>query len=113
MQGGRNGAPSRRATPRLKVFQPAHMVLGGISVRIHLLDISIGGALVHVADPPEQGAGVALDCAGIVRSATVRWVVGSRFGIAFDEPLSDAELEAVIATQSSGPLRPRGEVAAR
>lgn len=79
------------------------MALGDASVRIHLLDISTGGALVHVAKPPKTGTRVVLDCAGIVRSATVRWVVGSRFGVAFDQSLNEAELDAVIATQSPGP----------
>lgn len=89
------------------------MALGDASVRIHLLDISTGGALVHVAKPPEAGSRVVLDCAGIVRSATVRWVVGSRFGVAFDQSLSEAEVEAVIATQSPGPLNPRNDVPSR
>jgi hypothetical protein len=89
------------------------MTVGERSMRVHLLDISAGGALVHVASPPETGSRVALDCAGIARQATVRWVGGSRFGVAFDRPLSEAEVEAVIATQSSSPLRPRNETPAR
>lgn len=89
------------------------MTLGERSVRIHLLDISIGGALVHAADPPETGTRITLDCAGIVRAAVVRWVVASRFGVAFDQPLSEAEVEAVIATQSPGPLQPRGDAPTR
>lgn len=113
MQGGRNGAPSRRATPRLKIFQPAQMVLGDRSVRVHLLDISVGGALVHAAIPPELGSRVTLDCAGIARPATVRWVGGSRFGVAFDRPLNDAEVEAVMATQSPSPLQSRNDAPAR
>lgn len=108
MQGDRSGIQSRRAVPRLKIFQPTQMQFGERSIRVHLLDISVGGALVHVAGPPQVGNRIVLDCAGVARGAVVRWVGGSRFGVAFERPLSDAEVERVIGAQAprAAPLIP-------
>lgn len=107
MQGDKTGFQSRRAMPRLKIFQPTQMQLGEQSLRVHLLDISTGGALVHVAGPPDIGSRVTLDCAGVDRGAIVRWVGGSRFGVAFDRPLSEAEVERVIGAPAPRALQPR------
>ncbi len=107
MQGDKAGFQSRRAMPRLKIFQPTQMQFGDQSLRVHLLDISVGGALVHVAGPPDIGSRVMLDCAGVDRAAIVRWVGGSRFGIAFDRPLSEAEVERVIDAQAPRSPQPR------
>jgi hypothetical protein len=107
VQGDRSGLQSRRTMPRLKIFQPTQMQLGERSLRVHLLDISVGGALVHVAGPPDVGSRVTLDCAGVGRGAIVRWVGGSRFGVAFERPLSETEVERVIDAQAPRAPQPR------
>jgi hypothetical protein len=68
-------------------------------VRVHLLDLSATGALIHHAAPPAVGATVRLECAGRMRMAHVMWVNGSRFGIAFALPLSEHQLDHALAQQ--------------
>jgi hypothetical protein len=47
-----------------------------------------------------------VECAGLVRTASVRWSEGKRFGLLFDRALLDADLDA-IAARGSVALSPR------
>jgi hypothetical protein len=86
-----------RATPRLKVFEPAEMRVGLTTERVHLLDLSFGGALVHSVAPPAVGATVRIACAGTTRLARVVRRDGDRFGVQFMLPLTKDQLAAAMS----------------
>jgi hypothetical protein len=91
----------QRGSKRVKVFQPACMREAAGASRVHLLDVSLSGALLHSAAPPPPGTRVEIDCAGILRAGSVCWRQGTRFGLRFDLPLQPEELE-VLAPAAPG-----------
>jgi hypothetical protein len=86
-----------RATPRLKVFELAEMRVGLITERVHVLDLSSAGALIHAATPPPVGATVQIECAGTTRLARVVRCDGARFGVQFMLPLTKDQLAAATS----------------
>lgn len=97
----RDSAHHVRATPRFKLFQPTEMIASGAIRRVHILDLSAGGALVHAPDPPAPKTPLQLRCGNETRSARVAWVDQHRFGITFTIPLSDERVEELIAEQEA------------
>jgi hypothetical protein len=95
---GRQSEAASRAAKRVKVFQPATLERDGASLRIHLLDISESGALAHAHQPPPDRSRVRVECEGLVRTASVRWSEGKRFGLLFDRPLLGAEVERLTGS---------------
>jgi len=83
-----------RIKPRIKLFEPSEMLVGAEVARVHLLDLSTGGAQLHRrAAPPPVGAMVQLACGGTrFRLARVTWARGNRFGVAFTMPLSERQV---------------------
>ncbi|WP_445193105.1 PilZ domain-containing protein [Sphingomonas sp. Tas61C01] len=98
--------PSRRSEPRLKVFQPATLHTGGDPARVHVLDVSPRGALVHGLAQVAPGNLMALVCCGWTRAANVAWKTDKRFGVRFVEPLSSGEISAATSI-----VRKRGDPA--
>lgn len=91
-----------RAAPRVKIFQAGEMRCGaGEPARVHLLNISTGGALVYAEHVPAVGEQVQLACGVPLGAARVQWSSGRRFGVAFAEPIGPAKIEAVIRTQEA------------
>ena len=90
----RDTHPLRRAL-RYKLFKPDAVNIAGDVLRVHILDLSSGGALVYAASPPAIGTRLKLALGA--RSARVAWAVGKRFGIAFDRPLATDQVKAIIA----------------
>ena len=66
-------------------------------MRIHLLDLSAHGALGHAAEPPEAGEIVWLVCKGSEILSRTAWARGSRFGLAFDNPVPSAKLQPMLS----------------
>lgn len=88
-----------RTAPRIKIFQPAEMALGsGAPMRVHFLNISTGGALVHASRVPAVGEEVQLSCGIPLGLARVQWTGGSRFGVQFADPIGPAQLEAIVGS---------------
>jgi hypothetical protein len=85
---------AKRVARRLKTFKPAALRQGVAKTRIHLLDVSASGVRAHGA-APAKGAFVTLDCDALSRGAIVAWSSGGRFGLAFLQQLSEAELRAL------------------
>jgi hypothetical protein len=98
---GIDGTHHLRAKPRFKLFQPVQMIASGGARRVHLLNLSAGGALVHAADPPAPGTAIQLCPGASFRSARVAWTNGRRFGVTFTTPLPDAHVAQVIADQAT------------
>jgi hypothetical protein len=90
----------RRET-RLKIFQPAEMGEGSDAARVHLLNISSGGALVYGESPPALGATVRLACGVPLGEARVAWRAGRRFGVAFLQPLGETALALLLEQQAT------------
>ena len=92
-------ARAARAYARMKVFQPGAMEWGAAQTRIHLLDLSRGGALVYAQQPPAVGSIVRFVEPACLSAARVVWARGKRFGVAFAAPISDTLIDMVIAEQ--------------
>lgn len=91
-----------RAKPRFKLFQPTEMTASGATTtRVHILNLSAGGALVYAAAPPRPGTALRLRCGDESRPARVAWTEERRFGIAFTVPLADTQVTRVIADQEA------------
>lgn len=97
MQGEKGS--ERRGKPRIKIFQPAEMKTASEVTRVHLLNLSATGALVHLRPPPPVGAFVQIDCGTDPRPARVAWCKDSHFGVVFVTPLADEQVSEIIAEQ--------------
>jgi hypothetical protein len=109
MTGRIDGEHRMRAAPRFKLFQPTAMTTAAGTARVHLLNLSTGGALVHATEAPTPGSLLRLQCGEEQRVARVAWANGRRFGAAFSLPLTDAQVEALVvgaAPQTSCTSRP-------
>lgn len=92
----------QRAAPRIKIFQAGEARCGaGEPRRVHLLNISTGGALVYADVVPEIGEQVRLACGIPLGPARVQWRSGRRFGVAFTQPISPALIDAVVRKQKT------------
>ncbi|MDP5280168.1 PilZ domain-containing protein [Sphingomonas sp. DG1-23] len=92
----KDGAHMRTA-PRIKVFQAGEMRCGsGEPRRVHMLNISRGGALLYAESVPMVGEQVRLACGIRLGTARVQWSAGQRFGVAFTRPISPAQIAAVV-----------------
>lgn len=79
----------RRATPRVRLYIPAQVLLIQGLVNCLLDDLSQAGARVTIAAKlPSPGAGVVLRVKGLEVFGNVVWSQGARFGILFEEPLA-------------------------
>lgn len=93
---------ARRGANRAKVFQPGEMHTVSGSQRIHLLDLSLSGALVYTAgQPPAEGAVVRITAGVSLGAARVMWVIGKRFGVSFPTPLSPECVDTLLDAQRS------------
>ncbi len=86
----------QRGAARHKLFEPFDLCQAGQSVRAHMLDLSVSGALLHAERPPRIGAGVILAFPGLEVAAHVVWVRAKRFGVRFDMLLPDTALRAML-----------------
>ncbi|RVT94263.1 PilZ domain-containing protein [Sphingomonas crocodyli] len=68
-----------------------HGELGGV-----LLDVSRGGAMLNAHPPLPVGCKLVIERQHLEVPATVRWVEGNRFGIQFDDPLSELEVLSIV-----------------
>lgn len=96
-----DGARHLRAAPRYKVFQPTEMRGADGVKRVHLLNLSVGGALVHADEAPALGTVLSVRCGGALISARVAWAAGRRFGVAFDTTLAHSVVERVLSDHHS------------
>lgn len=100
-----------RQNTRFKLFVPTVMDAGRGPERVHLLNLSSTGALVHHGSPPSSGTRIRLECLGVRRLATVMWVNGTRFGIAFALRLNEADVIRVIGGKAAAERDPRRQPA--
>lgn len=101
MESRLDGAHHLRATPRYKLFHPTEMNTGSAARRVHILNLSAGGALVYANNPPNPGTTLRLRCGGRSLPARVAWRDERRFGVTFLSPLADADIKEVIAAHDA------------
>jgi len=84
-----------RVAHRHKVFLPARMITPQGDLRVHLINVSVTGALAHYELPPVVGTVIALEIGG--------WTIGGRrFGIAFSGRLDKQRLDSLFDGGASG-----------
>ena len=96
MGSGSDWRLGMRAHPRQKIFQPAELRTADASTRVHMLDVSAGGARLHSALPLNVGADVVLLWCDQQRKAQVAWSRDQRCGIRFDVPLNPVQVAALF-----------------
>jgi hypothetical protein len=64
-----------------------------------LLDVSRGGAMLSASPPPPVGCKLVVERQHLEVPGIVRWVEGNRFGVQFEESLSE-ELVMILVTKS-------------
>jgi hypothetical protein len=77
-----SGEQTPRIARRYKIFEATRMQCPAGDLRVHLINISETGALVH-GSAPAQGAAISLDISGAATPARVVWSDGDRFGVVF------------------------------
>ncbi len=89
-----------RGQTRHKVFLPAEMAGSAGASRVHLLNLSPAGALVHGDSVPLPGAVVRFSCARVSWLARVVWSEHKRFGVVHVTRMGEAALDALVAGQA-------------
>ena len=87
----------KRLARRHKVFEPATMKSASGKYRVHLLDVSATGALMHLNDPPALGSMVTILLGSAPTAATVVWRRGTRFGVTFAKLLDACVINDLLA----------------
>jgi hypothetical protein len=91
-----------RTQARLKVFQPAELQVGDTATRVHVLDLSELGALMHGRVDLDPGKQVTLRCCGWSRPASIAWAASGRFGLRFKQALTPAQIAAATTLVERG-----------
>lgn len=89
-----------RTPQRYKVFQPGTMAVGGVSHRIHFLDISEVGARLHSSEAtPQVGELVSISCVMPLGQARVKWVKNAYFGVQFVATMAPTTVQAIVEAE--------------
>lgn len=88
-----------REQPRRKVFLPAEMSGVHGQARVHLLNLSPAGALLH-GDAPKAGSMVQLVCAQQSWTARVIWTQQQRFGVVHVPPLGPGVMRNLVGDRA-------------
>ena len=70
-----------------------------------LLDVSEGGAMLSASPPPPIGCRLLLERQNLEVPGIVRWVDGNRFGIQFEEMISEDEVLGLVSKSSANDHR--------
>ncbi|MHA6724038.1 PilZ domain-containing protein [Sphingomonas sp. RS2018] len=89
-----NGTEKRRSR-RLKSFLPTTLLSENVIVRVHVLDISTNGSLLHLRNA-EVGAVVELRLNAKNHKATVAWARNNRVGLQFHKEIDQIELYSAL-----------------
>ncbi|MCA1748818.1 MAG: PilZ domain-containing protein [Sphingomonadales bacterium] len=96
-----NARPDRRATPRTEVRLSSQVKSDRPDTAyVVLRDISTEGFSIRSFEYFAPGTPIWLDLKGVgVKQAEVIWEEAARTGCRFETPLTDAELQRVVANQ--------------
>jgi len=90
-----------RRTRRVQVYIPATLVIHGKSFPVHMLDLSIDGALIHVDGELPSGDKIWLLRNGLDVFARIAWGRGSRYGLAFEKPLRTEQYDGLLQVRDN------------
>ena len=99
---GQMGFASQRENVEIRRHGRHRIMLAATFISVHgeapgvLLDVSRSGAMLSASPPPPVGCRLLLERQKVELPGVVRWVEGNRFGIAFEEPLTDDEVMALV-----------------
>lgn len=82
--------------PRHKVFLPAELRDVHGATRVHLLNLSTTGALLHGEATPNPGTMIQLTCGDTTWLARVVWVQQKRFGVVHIAPFGPKAIAALV-----------------
>jgi hypothetical protein len=86
-----------RPQPRRKIFQVGELHADGRSLRVHLLDVSEGGAKLHCTSELSVGSAVTLHWQGQRWRGVIAWTADGKCGVRFLVPLAPAAIDALMA----------------
>lgn len=89
-------APVARAAQRTKVFRQIWLETSAGSFRAHVLNVSPIGACVHARCQHRAWSGVVLRAGELAVEGRVTWTNQDLFGVKFLQPLSSADMQALI-----------------
>ena len=89
----------QRRAPRIKLFHQAELSGSAGTQRVHLLNVSVGGALVYAETPPAVGEPVRIDCGVALGEGRVAWRSGRQFGVTFAKKMDSSQIDALIRVQ--------------
>lgn len=92
------GNGRRHGRHRVMLSAKLYSVHGELSAV--LLDLSRSGAMLSATPPPPRGCKLLLVRQGLEADATVMWTEGNRFGIAFDQMLSEEHVEQLASNRA-------------
>ena len=88
----------RKAERRIVNLAAALREQGAKSVKVVVVDISVGGFKAEAEEPPQEGDEVWLKLTGLEpRRSRVVWTRGKEVGCEFEWPLHPRELEIIVA----------------
>lgn len=98
-------APSRAR--RFKMFHVAEMRVLDARVKVHVVNLSSSGLMLRSDAPPSVGTVAIFDLGVAERRGRVVWCDTDRCGVQFMVPLTDAEMDALMAPSaaSASPAR--------
>lgn len=97
----RNAAPpDQRGVKRLKTFIPAEIISDHSVQRVHVLNLSSTGALIHVGAGTMQADTVVLRINGVDISSAIIWNEDSKRGIVFDTALTAEQRDRMIGAMA-------------
>lgn len=89
--------PERRAAKRLKTFIPADILLHDALKRVHVLNVSTTGALIHVGCDVPVSDVIKLTVSGADLKGSVAWAQGVVIGVQFYQVINIDTRDNIIA----------------
>lgn len=98
-----SGAKERRVFERSIVLVRASLATENGEMRVFLRNLSRSGALIDTSDNLEIGTVVTLQCGKSVVPARIVWAKKPRYGLAFRDLISEAEVQRHVSPERSRP----------
>ena len=86
-----------RPQPRRKIFQLGELTVGARTLRVHLLDVSEGGARLHCPAEVKAGDPAILRWQGQQWRGIIMWTSDDKCGVRFIAPLTGETIAALLA----------------
>lgn len=96
----------RRQSQRRRVMLLAKLVTSSTTYDVRIRDVSATGARIEGAVLPPQGGDVILKRGAFSAFGRLIWLNGSDGGVAFDEPLDEADLMETLKGMPERPATP-------